>query len=220
MGALDNYFEEAAANPCNWLVMRDEFTETLNTGRWETVKDAGAAAAVGADTANGALVLTSTATTDNDGALVQSINEFVLPTSGKRILFACKVKDSDADQTDLFAGLAQTAATDPEATLAVSNRVGFQIDDGNASILAKSEASDVETSKDTESDLADNTYSLLEFYYDGEGQVNFYVDGSLKTTITTNIPATELGVAMFHLSGSNSGTRTSTWDFVHVAVEL
>jgi hypothetical protein len=196
----------------------DHFENTLETAKWETVKDAGASAAT-ADAANGLLTLSSAATTDNDGALVQSANEFVLPTSGKRFAVEAKVKVADADQTDFFFGLAQTAATNPEACLTASNRIGFQVDDGNASILCKSENTDVETSKDSDLDFADATYRTLGVYYDGT-LLYFYIDGTLVNTISTNIPATELGISMFHLSGDASGTKTSIWDYVDCLVEL
>lgn len=220
MGALDAYFTEAAENPADWLQFSSEFFQTLDTGMWETVKDSGASAAIVADSSYGNLALTSAATTENDGALVQSNQEFVLPTVGKRIVFSCYVKNSDADQSDVFMGLAQAGATDPESILAVSNAFGFYVLDGNASILCKSKAADVETSIDSQVDLADNTYVLLEMFYDGVDRIVYYVNGlSVGAQITTNIPATELGLAMFSLSGSDSGTRVTTIDFVRLAVE-
>ncbi len=222
-GVIANILAAVSPNPVGysptWLGFCDDFYETLNTSRWATVKDSGASAAITADAANGVLLLSSTATTDDDGALVQSVSEFILPTTGKRFAVEAKVKISVADQTDFFFGLSQKAATNPEAILTASNRIGFQVDDGNPSILCKSENTDVETSKDSELDFADATYRVLGISYDGAGVVSYYIDGTLVHTVTTNIPATELAIAMFHLSGNATGTRTTTWDYVSVMVE-
>lgn len=220
MGALDAVFTEAAENPALWLQYEDDFFSTLSTSMWETVKDSGASAAIASDSSYGNLLLTSAATTDDDGALVQSNQEFVLPASGKRIALSAYVQINDAAQTELFFGLAQTAATNPENILTVSNRIGFQKNDGDASLLCKSEASDVETSIDSQQDMVDDTYVLLEILKDSDGSVTFYVDGeAVGAHITTNVPATELGVAMYSLSGVNTGTKVSTWDYVRLAVE-
>ena len=50
----------------------DDFTGVAldSTNDWTVVKDSGASAGIGADVLNGVLELTSTATTDNDGASV------------------------------------------------------------------------------------------------------------------------------------------------------
>jgi hypothetical protein len=204
---------EALRNPADWLIVREDCvaegaSNVPNTLMWDVVKDASAATTIEADQHGGVMLLSSAATTDNDGNLVQSLNEFWKPTSGKRFAFRCFIKSADADQQDVFVGLAQRAGTNPENTLAASNRIGFQVDDGNASILCKSEATDVETSKDSEVDLADDTYKELALSYDGNGRLSFYVDRQGVATIESNVPATELAIALFQLSGNASGTHT------------
>ena len=219
-----NCFDEALRSP-DWLVVREDFIRESSsivpdTMSFDVIKDSSASSICEADQAGGVLLMSSAATTDNDGNLVQSINEFVLPTSGKRFAFSCEIKGADADQQDVFVGLAQRAATNPENTLTASNRIGFQINDEDASILLKSEASDLETSKDSESDLADATWVKLSFYYDGSGRVTYYINDSAVGSISSNIPATELAVALFQLSGNNSGTHTLRVRRLRVAVEL
>ncbi len=221
MAGISALIENALiTEPQNWLVRRWDFISTLSTLDWETVKDASAAAAVASDTAGGALLLTSQATTDDDGALVQSINEFWLPTAGYRAFLEGEMKGSTVAQQELFFGFAQTAATNPEACLTASNRAGFQVDDGNASILCKSEATDVETSVDSQVDLADDVYKKFSIYYDGAGTLEYYVADVKVASITTNVPATELGISMYSLSGNNTGTRVGTFRRVIVGVEL
>jgi hypothetical protein len=119
---------------------------------------------------------------------------------------------------DMFVGLVQNFATDPEAILTASNRIGFQINDGNASILCKCEAADVETSKDSEIDAVDATDIILGFVVVATTSIEFYVNRVLVATHTTNIPATEMTAAAFELSGSATGTMSMSLDYIFVAM--
>lgn len=199
----------------DYIGLVDDFQKVDDdqTNDWTVVKDTGASVGIVADTENGELALTSAATTDDDGASIQG-NEIFLPESGRTIWFETMVKCSDADQTDIFVGLTQNFATNPEAALTASNRIGFQINDGNASILCKTEASDTETSTDSGEDMADATYVKLGVRVEGTGAVYFYVDRQLVATHSTNIPATEMALAAMSLSGSATGTRVTTLDYI------
>lgn len=198
----------------NYVRFFDDFNEiTLSTLKWSTVKDAGAAAAIATGTANGELVLTSTATTDNDGASVQG-NAVWQALSGRTIWFAARIKVVTAAQQDVFAGLTVAFATNPENVLTASNRIGFQVNDGDASILCKTENADTETSTDSTVDLADATYINLWIMVTGTSQVKFYINGTLRATHTTNIPTAALALALFSLSGEATGTKSMTIDYV------
>lgn len=196
----------------------DDFTNVAldSTNDWTVVKDSGASAGIGADVAGGVLDLTSTATTDDDGASVQG-NEVFLPAAGKSIWFETKLQCNDADQTDICAGLTVNFSTDPEAMLTAADRICFQVNDGNASILCKTEASGTETSTDSGIDLADNTYVTLSIRVSGTGLVQFYVNHNLVASHTTNIPATELAVGAMSISGSATGTRRTRIDYLFAA---
>ena len=93
----------------------DDFYEGAvdTTLRWTIVKDSGASAAIVADATGGEIALTSTATTENDGASIQGKHEiFSLPTTaGDSIWFETRIKTSDADQMDILVGLTETFAT-------------------------------------------------------------------------------------------------------------
>ena len=180
------------------------------------VKDSGASAGIGADVVGGVLDLTSTATTDDDGASVQG-NEIFLPAADKSIWFETRLQCNDADQTDICAGFTVNFATNPEAMLTAADRICFQVDDGNASILCKTEAGGTETSTDSGVDLADDTYVTLSIRVIGTGQVAFYINHKLVATHTTNIPVTELAVGAMSLSGSASGTRRTRIDYLFAA---
>lgn len=184
---------------------------------WTVVKDASATVAIVADTVGGELSLTSAATTDNDGASIQG-NEVFAVTSGKRIYFQTRVKCNDADQTDICLGLTPNFTTNPEAMLAATDRIVFQIDDESASILCKTEKDGVETSTDSGVDLVDNTYVVLAFAVNNNTSVSFYINGALVATHSTNIPDDEnLAIGAMSVSGSASGTRATVLDYLFCA---
>ena len=196
----------------------DDFTGVAldSTNDWTVVKDSGASAGIGADVLNGVLELTSAATTDNDGASVQG-NEIFKAQADKTIWFETELQCNDADQTDICVGLTVNFATNPEAMLTAADRICFQVDDGNASILCKTESGGTETSTDSGVDLVDSTYVKLSIRVSGTGQVFFYVDGTEVAVHTTNIPTTELALAAMSLSGSAAGTRKTTIDYMFAA---
>lgn len=196
----------------------DDFTGVAldSTNDWTVVKDSGASAGIGADVLNGVLELTSAATTDDDGASVQG-NEIFKAQADKSIWFETKLQCNDADQTDICVGLTVNFATNPEAMLAAADRICFQVNDGNASILCKTEASGTETSTDSGVDLVDSTYVTLGIRVSGTGQVFFYVDRKQVAVHTTNIPTTELALAAMSVSGSATGTRKTTIDYMFAA---
>jgi hypothetical protein len=80
-------------------------------------------------------VLTSTATTDNDGASIQAGVASFARTSGKKLWFECRVKVSDID-SDLFVGLSEVIATNPEDVLgATIHKIGIAVQSDNDSGL-------------------------------------------------------------------------------------
>lgn len=196
----------------------DDFTGVAldSTNDWTVVKDSGASAGIGADVLNGVLELTSAATTDDDGASIQG-NEIFLPAANKTIWFETRLQCNDADQTDICAGFTVNFATNPEAMLTAADRICFEVDDGDASILCKTEAGGVETSTDSGVDLVDSTYVTLGIRVLGTGQVFFYVNRQQVAVHSTNIPTTELALAAMSLSGSATGTRKTTIDYIFAA---
>jgi hypothetical protein len=202
-------------NP-DYFVVVDDFTGIAidTTNDWTEVKDTGASVAIVADTVGGELALTSAATTDNDGASIQG-NEVFAVTADKDIFFQTRIKCNDADQTDICVGLTVNFATNPEAMLAAADRIVFQVDDGDASINCITEKDGTATTTDSGVDLADDTYVVLGFSVNSTGSVTFYVNGQQVATHTTNIPDDEnLTLAAMSVSGSASGTRATTLDYI------
>jgi hypothetical protein len=205
-------------NP-DFFVIEDDFLGIAvdATNDWTVVKDSGAAVAIVADTVGGEVALTSTATTDDDGASIQG-NEVFAVAAGKDMWFETRIKCTDADQTDLCFGFTVNFATNPEAMLTAADRIVFEIDDGDASILCKTEKNGTETSTDSGIDLADNTYIKLGIAVSSTNAVYFYINNALVATHTTNIPDDEnLTIAAMSVSGSDSGTRVTTIDYILAA---
>jgi hypothetical protein len=63
--------------------------------------------------------------------------------------------------------------------------------------------------------LADDTYAVLSFNVTSTGSVTFFVNGRKVAQHTTNIPDDEnLALAAMSVSGSASGTRATTLDYI------
>jgi hypothetical protein len=190
-----------------------DFQEYDDTDIFTSITDSGASVDVASDAACGVLELTSDATTENDGASIQEAAETWRLSSTKSLWYQAKVKVADADEVDAFVGLAVAHSTNPEALAAAADRIGFQVDDGNASILCKSEKDGTETSTDSGVDLSDDTYVELGIYWNGAA-AEFYVDGQKVATHTTNNPDDEnMAISAYQISGSASGTQKMSIDY-------
>lgn len=214
-GSGNRFFADMPMGPWPaYTVLWDDFQGIAvnSTNDWTVVKDSSATVAIVADTAGGELALTSAATTEDDGASIQG-NEIFLPASGRKIWFETKIKIAAAGQQEVFAGLSENFATNPEAVLAASNRIGFQVDDGSALILCKTEVADSETSTTTAVSIVTGAYITLGFRVLGTGQVGFYINRNLVATHTT-VPTTELAPALYSLSGQATGTASLTADYI------
>lgn len=188
---------------------------------WSVVKDSGARVALDADAENGACKLTSSATTDDDGASIQQTQTSFLCKSGKKLWFEARVKVSDADQGEMFVGLADNFVTNPEAVIVNGvARVGFELIDGAATVNTVIDDDTSPTRVVLSNEMSDDTYIRLGFRTDG-GSIRFYVNRALVSTqsIPSAIAAVTLGPAFFHLSGNASGTHTAAIDYIMAVQE-
>ena len=145
-------------NP-DYFCLEDDFVYELDTG-WTVVKDSGASVAIVADTVGGELAITSAATTDNDGGSVQG-NEIFAVAADKNMFFQTRIKNNDVDQSDICVGFTVNFATNPENMLTATDRIVFQVDDGDASINCITEKDGTATTTDSGVDMADDTYVKL-----------------------------------------------------------
>ena len=213
-------------------VFLDDFTGILldATNDWTVVKDTSATVAISADTATGVVALTSAATTDNDGASIQGNEIFQLPsTAGEKLFFearffASTTSGSGVGQMDIWVGLCENFATNPEAAFTASNRIGFQLDDGSSLTRLITEASDSETETElaTTYNLTDDTYVTVGFIATKgttTDTVQFYYNRSLVGTHTTNIPTSLMTPAAVEVSGDATGTKSMSVDYILAAVD-
>jgi hypothetical protein len=213
-------------------VLYDDFTGILldATNDWTVVKDTSATAALSADTATGVLALTSEATTDNDGASIQGNEIFQLPsTAGEKLFFearffASSTSGSGVGQMDIWIGLCENFATNPEAAFTASNRIGFQLDDGSSLTRLITEASDTETETELAAayNLTDDTYVTVGFIGTKgttTDTVQFYYNRQLVGTHTTNIPTSLMTPAAVEVSGDATGTKSMSVDYIMAAVD-
>tara|TARA_R100001594_G_scaffold46669_3_gene79729 strand:- start:2042 stop:2776 length:735 start_codon:yes stop_codon:yes gene_type:complete len=206
-------------------VYLDDFTGVTfdNTNDWTVVKDSGASVALQADALNGVVDLTSTATTDDDGSSIQGNEIFGLPsTAGQKLYFEARFQMSDADQMDVFIGVCENFATNPENCLAAANRIGFQIDDGDASphIITESGGTETDTTLASTYDLSDATNVTVSFVATkgtATDTVQFYVNRTLVGTHSTNVPTANMAAAAMELSGNATGTKSMSIDYIMVS---
>ena len=213
-------------------VYLDDFTGIAldATNDWTVVKDSGASVAISADTAVGVVALTSTATTDNDGASIQGNEIFQLPTTaGEKLyfesrFFASTTAGSGVGQMDIWVGLTENFATNPENAFLATNRIGFQLDDGSSltRLISESGGTETETELAAAYNLTDDTYVTLGFIATkgtSTDTVAFYYNRQLVGTHTTNVPTALLTPAMVEVSGDATGTKSMSVDYVMAAVD-
>lgn len=191
---------------------------------WTIVEDSGASVDITADALNGIAALNSTATTEDDGASIQGNEIWGLPsTAGQKLYFETRIKTADADQMDIFVGVCENFVTNPENIFTSANRIGFQIDDGDATphLITESSGSETDTTlTGTTYDLSDDTFVTLSFVATkgtSTDVVEFYVNRTKVGTHTTNVPTANMALAAGSVSGNASGTKITSIDYIWAA---
>jgi len=178
-----------------------------------------------ADHVGGWAKSTGDGSTDNSGGSIQG-NEIFMAEASKNIFFETRVAVSDADDMDMFVGLAENGTFATGVPFTASNQIGFLLVEGAADIYANCDSGGTETKTDTGVDFADGAESssnitnvrTLGFVVKGTGQVAFYVDRVLVTTTTANIPTSALTPWFCAISGTT--TADAAWcDYIHVAAQ-
>jgi len=163
--------------------------------------------------------------TDNSGGAIQG-NEIFMAEASKNIYFEARVAVADADDMDMFVGLAENGTFATGVPFTANNQIGFLLVEGAASIFANCDSGGTETKTDTGIDFSDGAEGSsnisnsrqLGFIVKGTGQVEFYVDRVLVTTTTGNIPTSALAPWFCAISGTT--TADAAWcDYIHVAAQ-
>lgn len=197
-----------------------KFSEVADRGEWLVTRDAAPTIVVADDEPGGVLVITTGANA-GDFVSCQLNGEAFKVAANKDIIFEARVKFDDADDTRWFIGLATTDVTG--STLGpildgTTERIGFQqnASDRAVDIVAVTEDNSTETTSDTGVDLEDDTFVTLTFHVKGNQRVDYYVNGNLKASHTTNIPD---GDAVTLTMEVHSPTASSTLevDYIYAA---
>lgn len=194
---------------------------TFNTADWvitTTEAGAGDATEVIADESCGVLLLTNDAA-DNDADHLQLAKETFKIVSGKKTVFKMRFKTSDATQSDLLFGL-HIRDTSPIAS-EPSDGIYFRKDDGDKLldfIVRKDGTSSTLLGvAGTPTELADNTYVVAEFYYDGGDRVAAFINGKRVGSLPiTNLPNDEELAVSFAIMNGEAVAKTLSIDYVLV----
>lgn len=153
-------------------------------------------------------------TTENDGLNVLMAGEAFKLASNKPCYFGVKLKVSDADQTDLLIGL---CITDTELWGGMTDGVYFASADATAVCSFTTEKDSTPTADTSAGTLVDDTYSILEFYWDGSKYIHAYFDGVLVASSSTNLPDDEaLTLALEFLTGENTTQNEVAIDWLRI----
>lgn len=217
-----NYRVPMERPPTDFVEFLDDFMG-YDASNW-VVTDTGSGTQVVDDAVNGILVCT-TGATDNDEDFLQwdgedngSVSESWAFVAGKTLYFGMRFKLSDATETDFVAGL-QVTDTSP---LAVADGVYFRKDDGDTNLDFVVMASSTSDTVTKTSALANDTYYVIEFLYNGNstrGRIEAYLDGvGIGGTDVDNMPSTELTLS-FGVKAGSTGAKTLSVDWVRTVME-
>lgn len=199
----DDFF---SFNASSWTVT----TVELGTGN--------ASEAIG-DAAGGVLEIIND-DADDDSDELQLVGESIILAASKPVIFLARIKVDDATDSDLFVGL---SATDTDILGGTDNGVLFQKDAADANLDFGCRKAGAGSLADTGVDLADDTWIVVGFRWDGFGTVTpFYsTDASGKnvtelTAVITNIPTTEMRVS-FGIRNGEAVAKTLSVDYIKCA---
>ena len=204
-------------DPTKWIPYFNDF-HTYVAGDWTiTTTEAGSGNASEALTnVQGGCLLITNDDADNDADFFNSAVESFKFASGKKTFFKSRLKVSDATQSDFVMGLQITDTT----PLAVSDGVYFMKDDGDASLDFHVEKNGSDTTASAIATVADDTFLIVGFYYDGKSAIEYYVDDvKLGTSVTTNLPDDEELAISFGIQNGAAAAKTMTVDYIFASQE-
>lgn len=203
-----------------WAVLFNDFMRPTDydTNDWTlTTVELGAGSATEAiSNADGGILLITNDAADDDSDFFQLAKETVKFEAGKRILFAMRLKVSDATQCDFVAGLQITDTT----PLAVTDGVYFRKDDGDAFldfVVVKDSAATTDTAIFT---VSSDTYMVLAFEYNGYDAIYPWINGVRGQKVAvTNLPDDEELTLSFGIQNGEAVAKTMSVDYFYVAKE-
>lgn len=189
-----------------------------DTNDWTlTTTEAGAGDATEAigNLSGGILVVTNDAA-DNDADFFQSTKEVFKWVSGKKLYFGMRFKLSDVTQSDFVFGLQITDTT----PLAVTDGMFFQKDDGDAYLDFHSVKNSTATDVTQLATLVNDTYVVIEAYYDGANKWELYVNSAaVGSCALTNVCDDEELAISFGIQNGEAVAKILSVDWIRVMQE-
>lgn len=204
-------------DPTTWHRYLEDF-DTFDLTQWiiTTVQSGGGTTSEALADGDGGWLQITTGSSDNDSDALQKVGEGFRFAAGKRAYFKARFKLSDATQTDLVLGLQITDSTPFDVT----DGVYFQKDDGDAFLDFRVEKNNTATAVTGVATLADDTFVVAAFAYDGGSALRVYVDEvQVATVATTNLPDDEDLTVSFALQNGEAASKTLTLDYIFAAKE-
>lgn len=191
--------------------------DVYTSGDWTetaTSVGAGTSAAAIAD-ADGGIMRITTAANEDDGLFLESQGESFLIESGKKTWIKARFSLGDATQSDFIIGLHSTDTTPLDATM----RFAFISEDGDASLFFNVDDNTTDSDSSTVATLADDTFVTVGAYYDGNGNIELFLNDAKITTMTSvSVPGAEMAIGIGYLNGA-AGAETTDIDYILVAKE-
>ena len=201
----------ADLNAGNWnrgcKVWDDDFVD-LPTGKYTATQATTGSFAL-TDAEGGVALADCDSTTVTQGINVQyggTAGEAVKAAAGQNIYFEARIKSVDmATGPEFFLGLAVTDTTIIATSALSAQAIGFKSVTDNGVLLATCKDGSSETTG-TGTTLVDGTWVKLGFKVIGTSKVQFFVNGTLVSTVTANIPTTEMRPSLVCQSDGSTDT--------------
>lgn len=167
----------------------------------------------------------STGSADNSYVTGQMPTEWIVPATGKRMIFKTRLNMTSATQSELMVGVMDTAATDLFG--GIQDGFYFRKDDGDANIDFVYESGATAVSTTGIAVIAADTEITLAFEWlstgSGEGMLTVYVDGSPVTglngiPVISGAPSSLMGLGIGIKAGEAVQSHVDL-DYLGVVVE-
>ena len=208
--------------PFAYTSYESDFTKFITDEWTSTLVEAGGGESTItlADLSGGQLLLTCDAN-ENDGINLQlggtaegeTTGESFAAVAGKNLYFETRIKMVDATQFDFFFGL-HVEDTSVIASKG-SDYIGFRSDDGDLELDVESSSGSSASDTTNIATLANDTFIKLAFKVTGVSKIECWVNDTLTSTITSDIPTALMKLSMCVLTGE-AVANTAHVDYVGV----
>ena len=166
---------------------------------------------------DGGLLVVTNAAGDNDHDFFQLVKEGFKYEADKQLAFFARLKTSDADASDVVAGLQLTDTT----PLDVTDGIFFLLTDGSTTVQFIVEKNSSQSTLDLSTAAADDTFMTVGFVYNPKDQkFHVYQNNVLAgTVVNTNAPDDEELTVSFGIQNGAAAAKVLTVDYVHALKE-